>query len=128
MKEKSEIIKSYKEKIKQLKKHNKLYFNDDNPKITDSEYDILKREIFTLEEKNTFLKDLNLTKDNVGAPPSNQFKKIKHLKPMLSLSNAFDKEDMIDFLSKIKNFLKSSDKQIELFSEPKIDGISASLI
>ena len=61
MKEKSEIIKNYKEKIKQLKKHNKLYFNDDNPKITDSEYDILKREIFTLEEKNTFLKDLNFT-------------------------------------------------------------------
>ena len=128
MKIRSEIIKIYKEKIKLIEKHNKLYFNDDNPKITDSEYDDLKKEIISLEKKNIFLKDLNIKNNMVGSPPSNQFKKIKHLKPMLSLSNAFDIKDMKDFLSKINNFLNKSDKKIDLFSEPKIDGISASLI
>ena len=54
MKIRSEIIKIYKEKINQIKKHNKLYFNDDNPKITDSEYDDLKKEIISLEKKIFF--------------------------------------------------------------------------
>ena len=64
----------------------------------------------------------------MGSPPSNKFKKLKHLKPMLSLSNAFDKNDMKDFVSKISNFLNFKDKNIEFSSEPKIDGISATLI
>jgi len=128
MEQKLEIINKYKKKISLLKKHNKLYFNKDNPKITDSEYDDLKKEIIELEKKNNFLKKLNLNKQLVGSPPSNKFKKIKHLKPMLSLLNAFDKNDMKNFLSKIKNFLNNKDINIELTSEPKIDGISATLI
>jgi len=127
MDHKSKTIEKYKKKIRLLKKHNKLYFDNDNPEITDSQYDDLKKEIFDLEEKNTFLKKLNLNKI-IGSTPSNKFKKIKHLKPMLSLSNAFNKNDMMDFLSKINNFLNNTDRDIELFSEPKIDGISATLI
>ena len=125
---KSKITDIYKKKIKLLKKHNKLYFESDNPKISDAEYDILKNEIISLEKKNNFLKKLNLNKTIVGSPPSNKFKKIKHLKPMLSLSNAFDKNDMRDFIDKIRNFLNIKDKDIEFSSEPKIDGISATLI
>ena len=128
MNSKKEIIVEYKKKINLLKKHNKLYFEKDNPKINDSKYDDLKKEIFELEKKNNFLKKLDLTKKIIGSSPSNKFKKIKHLKPMLSLSNAFDKKDMSDFISKINNFLNTKNKNIELFSEPKIDGISASLI
>ena len=123
----SEILKQYKQKIELLKKHNKLYFNNDNPTISDSEYDDLKKEILNLEQKNKFLKNIYINKI-VGSPPSNEFNKVKHLKPMLSLSNAFNKKDMDDFLSKIKNFLNYKDKNIELSSEPKIDGISATLI
>jgi len=125
---KSKIEDIYKKKINLLKKHNKLYFNNDRPIISDSEYDSLKQEIINLEKKNNFLKKLNLNKKIVGSPPSNKFKKIKHLKPMLSLSNAFDKNDMMDFVSKISNFLSIKDKKIEFSSEPKIDGISATLI
>ena len=125
---KSKIIDIYKKKITLLKKHNKLYFENDDPKISDAEYDILKREIINLEEKNNFLKKLNLNKAIVGSSPSNKFKKVKHLKPMLSLSNAFDKNDMKDFISKISNFLNTKGKNIEFSSEPKIDGISATLI
>ena len=128
MSKKKEIISSYKKKIDLLKKYNKLYFSKDNPEISDGEYDDLKRTIIDLENKNSFLKDLNLLSGFVGFPPSNKFKKIKHLKPMLSLSNAFNENDMKDFLSKINNFLNNKNLVIELSSEPKIDGISASLI
>ena len=128
MNSKLKIIEIYKKKIDLLKKHNRLYFNSDDPIISDSEYDSLKKEIINLEKKNIFLKKLNLNKKIVGSPPSNKFNKIKHLKPMLSLSNAFDKNDMKDFLSKINNFLSIKEKNIEFSSEPKIDGISATFI
>ena len=125
---KEKILKQYKEKIRDLIKHNELYFNDDNPKISDSEYDKLKTEILILEKKYSFISKLALSKKIVGSKPSNKFKKINHLRPMLSLSNAFGKKDMEDFLKKVKNFLNLKDNKIELFSEPKIDGISATLI
>jgi DNA ligase (NAD+) len=122
------IIEDFKKKIKEIKRHNNLYFNKDNPEITDTEFDNLKKEIVNLENKNKFLKDLKLFDGIIGSPPTNKFKKIKHLKPMLSLSNAFKKKDMEDFLKKINNFLNERNDNIELFSEPKIDGISATLI
>ena len=128
MKEKIEIIKKYKLKVKNLKIHNNLYYNKDNPEITDAEYDFLKKEIFNLEKKYKYLDNLNLTKKIVGSKPISKFKKIKHLRPMLSLANAFNKSDMDDFLKKIFNFLNLKDKNISLFAEPKIDGISATLI
>ena len=128
MNEKKDISKKYKKKIEELKKQNNLYYNQDNPEISDKEYDVLKQELQELEKKYKFLKKLNLQKDLVGATPTNKFKKIKHLFPMLSLANAFDKNDMQDFLKKIKNFLNFKDSQIELCTEPKIDGISATII
>ena len=128
MNEKNNIINYYKLKIKELKLHNEYYYNNDNPKISDAKYDALKFEIYKLEKKHKFLEALNLTKNLVGFTPKNKFKKVKHLRPMLSLSNAFDRNDMIDFQKKIKNFLKVKNINIELFAEPKIDGISATLI
>ena len=126
--ERKEVEKIYIKTINQLKKYNKAYFEQDNPIVSDEDYDELKKKILNLEKKYKFLSSKNSPDQNVGYRPSNKFKKIKHLKPMLSLSNAFKKEDMKDFLSKIKNFLNSKDLNIELSSEPKIDGISASLI
>ena len=126
-KEKNNIIRDYKKKAQLLKKHNKLYYDKDNPIIDDYKYDELKKELVELEKNYTFLKEFSSVNDNVGSPPSNKFNKIKHSKPMLSLSNAFNKQDMKEFLSKILNFLNSSNLNLELSSEPKIDGISASL-
>jgi len=128
MSDKDKTIIHFKKIIKILKNHNIQYFEKDSPEITDSEYDKLKKNIFDLEKKYFFLKKLNLTNSLIGTAPSNKFKKIKHLRPMLSLSNAFNKVDMEDFLKKIQNFLSLKDKNIILFSEPKIDGISATLI
>ena len=128
MENKKQITALYKQKIKLLKKHNKLYFSQDNPEITDDEFDNLKKEIILLEKKNKFLLKLKLRESVVGSPPSNKFKKVKHLKPMLSLSNAFNKKGMEDFISKIGNFLNLKNKNFEFSSEPKIDGISATLV
>jgi DNA ligase (NAD+) len=128
MKKKKYSIKEFKELIKELKKHNFLYFNQDEPLITDAEYDALKKKLIQIEKSDKSLKKLDLLSNIVGSPPSSKFKKIPHLKPMLSLSNAFSKNDIIDFIKKIKNFLNLTHDDLEIFSEPKIDGISATLI
>ena len=128
MKDKNEIIKQFKKLISDFKKHNEYYYLKDSPKISDSEYDLLKKKILELEKNNLFLKKIDTITNIVGADPSNKFKKVKHLLPMLSLSNAFSMNDIEDFLKKINNFLNTKNKDIELISEPKIDGISASLI
>ena len=128
MSKSKKIIESYKKKIRILKKHNDLYYNNDNPSISDREYDELKINIKEEEKKYSFLKKYESVDSIVGASPNNKFKKINHLKPMLSLSNAFNQNDIKDYLKKINNFLNFKDNKIELFSEPKIDGISATLI
>ncbi len=128
MKEKNEIIKKFKKLVSNLKIHNTLYYTDDSPKISDAEYDDLKRQILRLETKYSYLKKIESIRNIVGAKPSNKFKKVKHLIPMLSLSNAFNENNMRDFLKKINNFLNKNESNIELIAEPKIDGISATLI
>ena len=128
MKKKTEIIKKFKKGLTEIKKYNNFYYNKDKPAISDNDYDKLKQEILKLEKKHLFLKKFGSIEKIVGAPPLNKFKKIKHLRPMLSLSNAFDEGDMRDFKKKINNFLNNNNKDIEFFAEPKIDGISATLI
>ena len=125
---KKEIIIKFKNDVEKIKKYNKEYFENNRPSITDSKYDKFKINLIKLENNFSFLKELNLLSSLVGSPPSNKFKKFKHLSPMLSLSNAFNRDDMVDFLKKINNFLNFNEKNIELFCEPKIDGISATLI
>tara|TARA_X000001036_G_scaffold111925_1_gene104848 strand:+ start:5824 stop:7860 length:2037 start_codon:yes stop_codon:yes gene_type:complete len=124
---KEDLIKTYKEKIQLIKKHDIYYHQKDAPLISDADYDSLKKEVEILEKKYKFLKKFSSSQVSIGAPPLNKFNKIKHSQPMLSLSNAFKKEDMKDFVSKIINFLNIEDLDIELSSELKIDGISASL-
>ena len=128
MKKDKKIINIFKKKIKDLKKHNQLYYIKDEPQISDAEYDQLKKDLQELEKNNVYLKNIESVEQIIGAPPSNKFKKIKHLLPMLSLANAFNETDMINFLKKVKNFLNDYKSNIDLFCEPKIDGISATLI
>ena len=121
MQKKKDIEEYYKNKINKLIKYDEAYFEHDNPLIPDKDYDKLKKEILNLEKKYNYLKNKDSPSQKVGYKPTNKFKKIKHLKPMLSLSNAFEKDDMKDFLSKVCNFLNTKDLNIELSSEPKID-------
>ncbi len=126
---KKKILIEYNKKIEQLDKYNKFYYSDSSPIIEDFKYDILKNEILSLEKKYDFLNNKNSPSKLVGYKPSKNFKKVLHKVPMLSLSNAFDEEDLLNFEKRIKNYLdKNDDFKIEYSAEPKIDGISASLI
>ncbi len=126
--QRKEVEKSYINKINELRKHDKAYFKQDKPIISDRDYDEIKKEILNLEKKYSYLKNKNSPSQKVGYEPSSKFKKIEHEIPMLSLANAFSKENIEDFLKKIKNFLNIKDSEKITFSaEPKIDGISASL-
>ena len=123
-----EIEKEYKRKINLLKKYNKEYFDNDNPSVSDKQYDHIKYEVLELEKKYSFLKNKDSPSKKVGFEPSDKFKKVAHDIPMLSLANAFSKKNMEDFLKKIRNFLNLKNYEKIIFSaEPKIDGISASL-
>ena len=126
--QKKEIEKVYIEKINQLKRYDEAYFKHDNPIISDADYDNIKKQILNLEKKYKYLKNENSPSKKVGYEPSSKFTKVVHDVPMLSLSNAFSKENVVDFLKKIRNFLNLKDSEKIVFSaEPKIDGISASL-
>jgi len=126
--QRKKIEKEYIKKINELKKYDKAYFEQDSPVISDKDYDVIKQEILNLEKKYSYLKNKNSPSQKVGYEPSSKFKKIEHDSPMLSLANAFSKEDIEDFLKKVKNFLNIKDSEKIIFSaEPKIDGISASL-
>jgi DNA ligase (NAD+) len=125
---KKEIESKYIKKIKLLNEFNKFYYDKSNPKISDKEYDDLKKEILILEKNFNFLKSVKSPSKIVGYKPSKNFKKLKHRIPMLSLANAFDEEDLQNFEKKILNFLSQKDNyRISYSAEPKIDGISASL-
>ena len=120
------IKKEYLIKINKFKKHNKLYYEDSSPKISDKKFDELKREILELEKKYKFLNSNFSPSNSIGFKPSKNFLKSKHRVKMLSLSNAFDENDLINFEKKIYNYLNKS-INFEYSVEPKIDGISASL-
>ena len=121
--------KDYLTKIKLIKKHNKYYHEKDRPIISDQAFDLLKKEIVDLEDKYDFLRNNESPTKTVGFKPSKNFKKVKHKVPMLSLGNAFNEADLINFEKKIRNFLSLKNSSIIEYSvEPKIDGISASLI
>ena len=123
------INQKYLKKIKLFQKYNKHYYDLNDPLVNDQEFDKLKLEIIDLEKKYEYLNNINSPLNSVGFKPSKIFKKIKHSVPMLSLGNAFDENDLINFEKKILNFL-NEDKNfnIKYSAEPKIDGISASLI
>ena len=95
-----EVEKIYKRKIKEFQKHNKLYYDKSAPAISDREFDELKADIINLEKKYSFLRSTKSPSDSVGFKPSKNFEKFKHKVQMLSLSNAFDREDLLNFEKK----------------------------
>lgn len=107
--------------------HDYWYYEKDDPKITDQEYDLIKNRIIQIVDKYPEIASKKgVTK--IGAPAAEGFKKVRHAVPMLSLSNAFTQEDVEDFIGKIRRFLGlPEDEPIELVAEPKIDGLSCSL-
>ena len=126
---KATIKKEYSNKIELFIKYSEYYYDKNKSLVSDHEFDLLKKEIVHLEDTYSFLENKKSPKKIVGFKPSKNFEKVKHKVPMLSLGNAFNEEDLRSFEKKIINFLSLRDKDIiEYSAEPKIDGISASLI
>ena len=116
------------ELAEQIAYHNQRYHGDDDPEISDGEFDTLTRALAALEEAFPETASAQSPSQLVGAAPSSGFGKITHNLPMLSLSNAFDEEDVHEFIARVKRFLSLEETApLALTAEPKIDGLSLSL-
>jgi DNA ligase (NAD+) len=108
--------------------HDRRYYQDDAPSVSDADYDALRRRYGAIEERFPQLRTLESLTQRVGAAPSGRFAKVRHAVPMLSLDNAFAEDDVVDFVGRIRRFLRlPDDEEIAFSAEPKIDGLSMSL-
>ncbi|MEM7680074.1 MAG: NAD-dependent DNA ligase LigA [Pseudomonadota bacterium] len=116
--------------VKDIRKADALYYGEDNPEISDGEYDKLRQELEKIEADNPELITPDSPTQTVGTAPSKGFKKVKHSVPMLSLSNVFDWDEYMEFRDRIIRFLRLDDLEnepLEILAEQKIDGLSCSL-
>ena len=112
----------------EIAQHDRLYYAQSAPEIDDAGYDALRLRNTALEERFPHLKRADSPSDRVGAAVSDGFAKVRHARPMLSLSNAFDEEDVREFLARVRRFLGlAEDAPVATVAEPKIDGLSMSL-
>ncbi|MEA2920388.1 MAG: ligase [Bradyrhizobium sp.] len=112
----------------EIEGHDRRYYQEDAPKISDAEYDALRHRFNAIEARFPELVSSESPSQKVGAAPSGRFKKVRHAVPMLSLDNAFAEQDVLDFVGRIRRFLKlGEDDRIDFSAEPKIDGLSMSL-
>ncbi len=109
----------------EIRAHDKRYYQDDAPTISDAEYDTLRQRLEQLEADYPELIRADSPTQKVGVAPSETFSKVRHSRPMLSLANAFTREDVEEFITRIRRFLELDENEtIELVAEPKIDGLS----
>jgi DNA ligase (NAD+) len=112
----------------ELESHDKHYYQEDAPKITDAEYDALRKRFNAIEARFPEFVTSDSPSQKIGAQPSGRFAKVRHAVPMLSLDNAFAEDDVVDFAARIRRFLRlGDDDKIDFSAEPKIDGLSMSL-
>jgi DNA ligase (NAD+) len=108
--------------------HDRRYYQDDAPTVSDAEYDALRQRYNAIEARFPQLRTAESLSAKVGAAPSGRFAKVRHALPMLSLDNAFSEEDVVEFVQRIRRFLRlPDDETIAFTAEPKIDGLSMSL-
>src|SRR5712664_913755 len=111
----------------EIESHDKSYYQQDAPKISDAGYDALRQRFNAIEARFPELVTSSSPSQKIGAALSGRFKKVRHAVPMLSLDNAFAEADVVDFVGRIQRFLKLPDDRIDFSAEPKIDGLSMSL-
>jgi len=112
----------------EIESHDKAYYQQDAPKVSDAEYDALRQRFNAIEARFPEFVTSESPSQKVGAKPSGRFAKVRHAVPMLSLDNAFAEPDVLDFVGRIRRFLRlGDDDEIAFSAEPKIDGLSMSL-
>src|SRR6266571_1640950 len=97
----------------ELEAHDKRYYQEDAPSVTDAEYDALRQRFTAIEKRFPDLVTSESPSQKVGAAPSGRFRKVRHALPMLSLDNAFAEQDVLDFAGRIERFLKLPDDKID---------------
>ena len=111
-----------------IAEHDRRCYQEDAPTVSDAAYDGLRRRYAAIEVRFPQLRTLDSLTQRVGAAPAARFAKVRHAVPMLSLDNAFAEQDVIDFVARIRRFLRlGDDEEIAFSAEPKIDGLSMSL-
>src|SRR5258705_1977347 len=114
--------------LREIKKHDQLYYQEDQPAISDADYDRLRLRNDALESQFPELVTEDSPSRKVGAPPSERFAKVRHSVRMLSLGNVFNDEEVWEFAGRVRRFLKLPvDAPLDFTAEPKIDGLSVSL-
>lgn len=114
--------------VREIKKHDQLYYQEAQPEISDAEYDRLRQRSDELERQFPALITEESPSRKVGAPPSEKFAKVRHPVRMLSLGNVFSDEDVAEFAARVRRFLKlPAEASLDFTAEPKIDGLSVSL-
>ncbi len=116
------------ELAKEIQRHDELYYNVGSPEISDGEYDQLKREYEELRAKNPTIEVSSDPILRIGAPPRGAVRRIHHEEPMISLEDVFTEEEFIEFFRRIGRYTGQSIEGIEFWAEPKIDGLSASIV
>jgi len=112
----------------EIAEHDRRYYQEDAPTVSDAEYDRLRQRYGAIEARFPQFHTLQSLTQRVGAAPSARFAKVRHAVPMLSLDNAFAEQDVLDFVGRIRRFLRLPDgDEIAFSAEPKIDGLSMSL-
>src|SRR6202163_97584 len=112
----------------EIESHDKRYYQEDAPTVTDAAYDALRQRVNAIEARFPEFVTSESPSQKGGARPSGRFAKVRHAVPMLSLDNAFAEEDVVDFVGRIRRFLKlGDDGEIAFSAEPKIDGLSMAL-
>jgi len=106
--------------------HNYRYYVLDDPEISDTQYDQLMQELISLEQKYPQLITPDSPTQRVGAPPLDKFQTVRHAIAMLSLANAFEEAEVLEFDKRVKRFLNTSE-EIEYVAEPKIDGLAVEM-
>lgn len=113
----------------QIEHHNRCYYEQDQPEISDVEYDALFRELQQLEQQRPDLLTTDSPTQRVGGQPLERFAQVRHSLPMLSLENALDEAAILDFEQRTRSFLGASDQQaITYLCEPKMDGLAVELV
>ncbi len=124
----AEAAKELERLAREMAEHDRAYYLDDAPTISDADYDALRKRNLAIEERFPKLVRADSPSHRVGAVASEKFAKVKHAVAMLSLDNAFDEEDVADFVARVRRFLgMKDDQELAFTAEPKIDGLSASL-